>query len=114
MAGMVDDFLKGYTDHLKATGAKSLYHYRSHARIFLRWLASKNLPLATLTAQQLNDYLCYRKASGLGAHTLKNDLDKLRHFLRYGRQQGLISRDPTVDVSRRWLTVPGGYTDAHN
>src|ERR1035437_8860649 len=109
MARMIDDLLNGYSDYLRATVPKYVYHYRSHARIFLRWLASKNMPLTGVTAQQFNDYLCHRRSAGRHAHTVKNDLIKVRHFFRYARHQGLIAHDPTKDVSCRWLEVPGGY-----
>lgn len=100
---MVAGPLRSYSDYLRANASKALYTYTSHARLFLRWLASKNLLLAKLTAQQVNDYLCHRRSSGRRAQTVKDDLIKVRHFLRYARQQGLISNDPTQAVSCRWL-----------
>jgi site-specific recombinase XerD len=109
MARMIDDLLKGYSDYLRANVPKCAYAYESPARIFLRWLASKNMPLAGVTAQQFNGYLCHRRSTGRGAHTVKNDLVKLRYFFRYARNRRLITHDPTKDVSCRWLGIPGGY-----
>lgn len=106
---MFAELLKGYSDHLRAAVPRSVYHYRSHARTFLRWLAAKNVPLAQVAANQVNDYLCHRRSSGRQASTLKNDLCKVRHFFRYARQEGLISHDPTEEVSFHWLKAPGGY-----
>ena len=106
---MIADLLKDYSDYLSVNVPKCAYAYRTPARIFLRWLASENMPLAGVTAQRLNDYLCHRRSAGRREYTVKNDLVKVRHFFRYARHQGLIAHDPTKDVSCRWLEVPGGY-----
>ncbi len=98
-----------YLSDLARSGLRCAKGYRYKVQRFLNWLAAKNLPISKMDSQAVNEFLCFRKSSGVGHSTLEGDLSALRHFCRYAIGRNVLKVNPADSVYCSWLHVPGGF-----
>lgn len=66
----------------------SIDRFHRTIRQFLRWYGALGRPLSSVHAHDIDAYLAFGSARGWARVTLRNVVDALRAFFRYGAQQG--------------------------
>jgi integrase/recombinase XerD len=66
----------------------SVNRFRRSIRQFLRWYGPLGRPLSSVYANDVDAYLAFGSGRGWARVTVRNEIDALRAFFRYGAQQG--------------------------
>jgi integrase/recombinase XerD len=66
----------------------SINRFRRTLRQFLRWYGPLGQPLSSVRANDIDAYLAFESGRGWTRVTVRNAVDALRAFVRYGAQQG--------------------------
>jgi integrase/recombinase XerD len=66
----------------------SIDRFRRTLRQFLRWYGPLGCPLSSVRASDIDAYVAFGSGEGWARVTLRNAVDALRSFFRYGAQQG--------------------------
>ena len=63
------------------------------------WLAGRNLTLAGLTRERIEDYLTHSDAQGLSRATRARRLSAIRQFTRFALEEGWRDDDPAIRIA---------------
>ncbi len=69
----------------------SVNQFRRTIRQFLRWFGFRGLPLSSVSARDIDAYLAFGHGQGWARVSIRNTVDALRAFFRYGTQEGWVS-----------------------
>jgi integrase/recombinase XerD len=90
---------KGLSAHTRAA-------YRSDLQLFNGWLQTRELQLDAVGRELILDHLAWRLHQGYKARSTARLLSGLRGFYRFLLREGLIARDPTLQVELPQLGRP--------
>lgn len=90
---------KGLSAHTRAA-------YRSDLALFNGWLQARDLQLDAVGRELILDHLAWRLNQGYKARSTARLLSGLRGFYRFLLREGLIGRDPTLQVELPQLGRP--------
>ena len=90
---------KGLSAHTRAA-------YRSDLELFNGWLQARDLQLDAVGRELILDHLAWRLNQGYKARSTARLLSGLRGFYRFLLREGLIGRDPTLQVELPQLGRP--------
>jgi integrase/recombinase XerD len=94
--------IRGFLDALwaeRGLSDNSLRAYGADMRAFSVWLAARGDGLLTAMPQALFDYLALRLRAGLKARTIARIASSLRCFYRVQVRTGILSEDPSAQLS---------------
>lgn len=80
--------------------------YRSDLELFNGWLQARDLQLDAVGRELILDHLAWRLNQGYKARSTARLLSGLRGFYRFLLREGLIGRDPTLQVELPQLGRP--------
>jgi integrase/recombinase XerD len=93
----ISDFLDAQAAEAGAA-RNTLLAYGRDLRDLSDWLGRKNLTLANLTRDQIDDYLAYCDAQGLSRSTRARRLSAIRQFTRFALEEGWRVDDPALRI----------------
>ena len=104
MAVPVDAAVTGYLEHViveKGLSGNTVAAYRRDLDRFEVWLDEVGVDdLASLTPAQLGDFIAWAsRDAGLSASSVRRTVSSVRGLFKYLGAEGLITVDPTEDVS---------------
>ncbi|MFN3277242.1 MAG: site-specific tyrosine recombinase XerD [Paracoccus hibiscisoli] len=77
----------------------TLLAYGRDLRDLSHWLGPRGLTLATLTREQVEDYLSHCDAQGLSRATRARRLSAIRQFTRFALEEGWREDDPAIRIA---------------
>jgi integrase/recombinase XerD len=98
---------KGLSAHTRAA-------YRSDLALFNGWLLGRGLQLDAVGRELVLDHLAWRLDQGYQARSTARLLSGMRGFYRFLLREGLVSRDPTlqVDLPKLGRPLPKSLSEA--
>ncbi|MVW75181.1 site-specific tyrosine recombinase XerD [Pseudomonas xionganensis] len=90
----------------KGLSAHTRTAYRSDLELFNGWLQARDLQLDAVGRELILDHLAWRLNQGYKARSTARLLSGLRGFYRFLLREGLIGRDPTLQVELPQLGRP--------
>jgi integrase/recombinase XerD len=99
-AGSVLRRLIDYLYLEKGLALNTVESYRSDISLFLSYLESERVELASVEERTIVDYLSFCSRSGLNHRTISRYISSVRALFRFMVDEGLVEKDPTVNLSR--------------
>ena len=115
MTPTTDDHLADYLAHLaleRNLSPRTVDSYGRDIRQYAAWLADENLAVDEVDRAVLRSYLGSRRDTGLSARSSARALSSIRGFYKHLVRTGVLTIDPTSDLSSPslWRTVPHALT----
>jgi len=95
----VSQFLDGARTE-RGLSSNTLAAYRADLVAFACWLASRNVPIVSVSPADLQEYLDERVAAGAGASSTARLFSSCRRFFQYLLRDAIIGEDPTTRIMR--------------
>jgi len=80
--------------------------YRADLHSFGQWLTQRGVALTTCQRADLRLYLSHLRSAGFAARSTARVLSALRGFFRFLQEQGVMDRDPTLELENPRLMQP--------
>lgn len=77
-----------WAEHERGLSNATIGHFRRTIRQFLRWFGPLGRPLSGIHANDVDAYLAVGSGQGWKRVTIRNTVDALRAFFRFGAEQG--------------------------
>jgi len=91
-----------FVDHLyleKGLSSNTVSSYRNDITLLLSYLESEGIDFENITQSHIIDYLSFCKNTGISSRTASRYLSSIRIFCRFLVDEGLLKRDPTLNLS---------------
>ena len=106
-----EDVLRLFLDYLsveKGLSANTILSYSRDLRAFFLFLAKRKTDWVRADERALTLFIHRQSQAGLKARSLARRISALRSFYRFLLLDGLVSSDPTADLTspKTWLSLP--------
>jgi site-specific recombinase XerD len=100
--GPVDALFGAFLLDSAASGRYSkatLYARQQDVRQLSRWAARHRIPLASISAEQIKEYLAARRGSGCSVRTINREAWTLKALFNFAVESGARADDPMADIA---------------